>query len=66
MSQGRILNAIVDLRKQAADVVAFCDLIIYSGKDGEKAVAMRLLPDRIRTLRFRANRALTALGEGEA
>ena len=33
MSQGRILNAIVDLRKQAADVVTICDLIVYSEKD---------------------------------
>jgi hypothetical protein len=64
MSQWRILNAIVDLRKQAADVITICDLIVYSEKD--KAAALRLLPDRIRTLRFRANRALTALEEGEA
>jgi hypothetical protein len=61
MSQGRTLTAIVDLRKQAADVITICDLIVYSEKD--KAAALRLLPDRIRTLRFRAARALTALEE---
>jgi hypothetical protein len=61
----RVLNSIVELRKQAADVVAICDMAIYSGKEGEKAVALRLLPDRIRTLRFRAQRAITALEEGE-
>jgi hypothetical protein len=63
MQEWRVLNAIVDLRKQAADVVTICDLIVYSEKD--KAAALRLLPDRIRTLRFRANRCLTALEEGQ-
>jgi hypothetical protein len=64
-SQWRALNAIVELRRAAADVVAICDMAIYSGKEGEKAVALRLLPDRIRTLRFRAQRAITALEEGQ-
>jgi hypothetical protein len=33
MQEWRVLNAIVDLRKQAADVVTICDLIVYSEKD---------------------------------
>jgi hypothetical protein len=65
-SQWRALNSIVDLRRAAADVVAICDMAVYSGKEGEKAVALHLLPARIRTLRFRANRALTALEEDES
>jgi hypothetical protein len=66
MREWRVLNSLVELRKQAADVVAICDMVVYSEKEGEKAVALRLLPDRIRTLRFRANRALTALEENES
>jgi hypothetical protein len=62
-SQWRALNAIVELRRLAADVVTIADLAIYSGKDGEKAVAMRMLPGKIRQLQFRASRALTALEE---
>jgi hypothetical protein len=61
MSQWRALNAIAELRRLAADVVAIADIAIYSGKDGEKAVAMRMLPGKIRTLKFRADRALAAL-----
>jgi hypothetical protein len=61
MSQWRALNAIVELRRLAADVVAIADIAVYAQKDGEKAVAMRLLPGKIRTLKFRADRALTAL-----
>jgi hypothetical protein len=63
MSQWRALNAIVELRRVAADVVTIADLAIYSGKDGEKAVAIRMLPGKIRQLQFRAQRALTALEE---
>ena len=62
-SQWRALNAIVELRRLAADVITVADLAIYSGKEGEKAAAMRMLPGKIRQLQFRANRALTALEE---
>jgi hypothetical protein len=37
MREWRALNAIVELRRLAADVVTIADLVIYSGKDGEKA-----------------------------
>jgi hypothetical protein len=64
MSQWRALNAIVELRRLAADVVNLADMAIYAQKDGEKAVAIRMLPGKIRQLQFRAQRALTALEEG--
>jgi hypothetical protein len=66
MSQWRALNAIVELRRLAADVVNLADIAIYAQKDGEKAVAIRLLPGKIRQLQFRAQRAMTALEEGGA
>jgi hypothetical protein len=55
------LQAITDLRRVAADVVALCDAAIYA-QEGEASRAMRVLPARIRVLLFRSNRALTALG----
>jgi hypothetical protein len=60
-SEWRTLNAIVELRRTAADVVTLADTIIYATTESEKAHALRMLPSRIRTLRFRAARALTAL-----
>jgi hypothetical protein len=63
-SQWRALNAIVELRRTAADLIAVADIAIYAQKEGEKAVGIRLLPDRIRKVQFRAQRALTALEEG--
>jgi hypothetical protein len=59
----RALNAIVELRKTAAEVVVFADAAIY-GNDTVIAEAMRRLPSRVRLLELRAQRALTALEEG--
>jgi hypothetical protein len=64
-SQWRALNAIVELRRVAADLIAVADIAIYAEKPGEKAVAVRALPDRIRKVQFRAQRCLTALEEGQ-
>jgi len=66
MSQWRALNAIVELRRLAADVMNLADIAIYAQKDGEKAAAIRMLPGTIRQLQFRAQRAMTALEEGGA
>jgi hypothetical protein len=64
MSQWRALNAVMELRRKAADVVLAADMAIY-GQEGT-AEALRRLPDLVRSLQFRASRALTALeGEGE-
>jgi hypothetical protein len=62
MTQARFptMSAITELRRTAADVVALCDVIILS-TDAQAAAAMHLLPNRLRTLQFRAQRCLTAL-----
>jgi hypothetical protein len=62
MSLGRYrtLDAITNLRRTCADVTTLADLIIF-GSESESDAAMRLLPNRIRTLQFRAQRAQTAL-----
>ena len=60
-SEWRTLNAIVELRRTAADAVTLADTIIYSATESEKAAALRMLPNRIRALQFRAARCLTAL-----
>jgi hypothetical protein len=62
--QWRTLNVIVELRRTAVDAVAPGDLVVYATTESEKATALRLLPNRIRTLQFRAARALTALEGG--
>jgi hypothetical protein len=59
----RALNAVVELRRTAANAVVLADILIYASSEAEKAAALRLLPNRIRTLQFRAQRALTALEE---
>jgi hypothetical protein len=59
------LNAVVELRRTAADVVTLCDVIVFAETESEKAHALRLLPARIRRLQFRATRALTALEGGQ-
>jgi hypothetical protein len=59
----RLLDAITNVRRTAADVVALADLAIY-GSDAEAEVALEKLPARVRALQFRAQRALTALEEG--
>jgi hypothetical protein len=64
-SEWRALNAIVELRRVAADLIVVADIAVYAQKEGEKTVAIRMLPDRIRKLQFRASRALTALEEGQ-
>jgi hypothetical protein len=56
----RTLDAITHVRRTCADVMTLADLIIFGSK-GDSEAAMRLLPNRIRTLQFRAQRALTAL-----
>jgi hypothetical protein len=58
----RTLNAVMEVRRTAADVVTFCDLIIF-GSEAEADVALRQLPNRLRSLQFRTQRALTALSE---
>jgi hypothetical protein len=60
-SDWRPLSAIVELRRTAANVVMLADTIIYSTTESEKAAALRMLPNRIRALQFRAARCLTAL-----
>jgi hypothetical protein len=60
-SDWRTLSAIVELRRTAANVVMLADTIIYSTTESEKAAALRMLPNRIRALQFRAARCLTAL-----
>jgi hypothetical protein len=60
----RTLNAITEVRRAAADMMILADLVIY-GSPGEADVAMRQLPNRLRSLRFRTQRALTALEEGQ-
>jgi hypothetical protein len=60
MSQWRALSAIVEVRRRAADVVLLADLIVY-GHGSEVEVAMRDLPDRLRSLQFRTLRCLAAL-----
>jgi hypothetical protein len=57
------LNAVVELRRTAADCVVLADTIIYAESDAAKAAALRMLPGKIRQLRFRAARCLTALEE---
>ena len=59
----RALNAIVELRKTAAEVVVFADAAIY-GNDTVIAEAMRRLPSRVRLLELRVQRAFTALEDG--
>jgi hypothetical protein len=54
------LQAIADLRRTAAAVVALCDVVLYA-QEGEAARAVRVLPARVRALMFRARRVLTAL-----
>jgi hypothetical protein len=61
----RTLTAIVELRRRAADTVALCDLCIY-GSESEARIAQSALPNRLRSLQFRVQRALTALEEGGA
>jgi hypothetical protein len=56
----RLLNAVTDVRKTAADVVTLCDLIIY-GNQGQVRIAQRRLPARLRQLSVRAQRTLAAL-----
>ena len=51
----------MELRRTAANVVMLADTIIYSTTESEKAAALRMLPNRIRALQFRAARCLTAL-----
>jgi hypothetical protein len=60
----RLLDAITNVRRTAADVVTLCDLVIY-GTDAEAEVALEKLPARVRALQFRAQRCLTALEEGQ-
>lgn len=60
----RTLNAIVELRKAAADVMVFADAAIY-GNDAAIAEAMSRLPNRVRLLELRAQRVLKALEGGE-
>ena len=60
----RTLNAIVELRRTAADAATLCDVVIFGETESEKAHALRLLPARIRRLQFRAQRALTKLEGG--
>jgi hypothetical protein len=60
-SEWRTLNAVVELRRTAADVVTLCDVIVFAETETEKVAALRMLPTRIRRLQFRAGRALTAL-----
>jgi hypothetical protein len=52
------LNAIMELRRTAADVVTLADIVIF---DTDGTVALRQLPRRIRTLQTRARRALEVL-----
>ena len=62
----RALNAIVDMRQACANVAEICDQIIYAKSEAVKGAALHSLPRRVRTLRFRANRLLTALeAEGD-
>jgi hypothetical protein len=61
MKAWQALNAIVELRRVAADLVAVADIAVYAQKPGEQAAAIRMLPDRIRKVQFRAQRAITAL-----
>jgi hypothetical protein len=57
------LNAVVELRRTAADCVVLADTIIYAESEAAKADALRMLPRRVRALMFRATRCLTALEE---
>jgi hypothetical protein len=59
----RQLNAVVNVRKAAADLVVIADAIIYAESEAAKAAALRTLERRVRTLMFRASRCLTALEE---
>jgi hypothetical protein len=54
------MNAVTELRRAAAAVVALCDTIIFAS-EGEGAAALRALPRRIRTLQRLSQRTLTAL-----
>jgi hypothetical protein len=54
------LDAVVNVRKTAADVVALADLAIY-GAVGQQGDAFRRLPERLRALQRRAQRCLDAL-----
>ena len=60
-SEWRALNAVVELRRTAADCVVLADALIYAESATDKAAALRMLPRRIRALQFRAARCLTAL-----
>jgi hypothetical protein len=60
MSQWRLLNAVADVRKTAADVTTLCDLIVY-GNPGQARAAQRLLPAKLRQLAVRCTRTLAAL-----
>jgi hypothetical protein len=54
------LDAVVNVRKTAADVVTLADLAIY-GSAGQQEDAFRRLPERLRTLQRRVQRCLDAL-----
>ena len=60
-SQWRLLNAVTDVRKTAADVITLCDLTIY-GTPSQASAAQRLLPTRLRQLAVRVRRTLAELG----
>ena len=63
MTEDPDLTAVQELRRVAATVVELCDMALLSpGYDVQRA--MTKLPDRIRQLRFRCDRALLALEGG--
>jgi hypothetical protein len=60
----RTINAVVELRKASADLIAVADILVF-GSQGEAEAALSLLPRRVRLLKVRVERALTVLEEGE-
>jgi hypothetical protein len=61
----RTINSVVELRKSCADLIAVADIFVF-GSQGEADAALSLLPRRVRLLKVRVERVLTALEEGEA
>jgi hypothetical protein len=60
----RVMSAITEVRRAAKDVVDLSDLVVF-GSGLEADVALRQLPNRLRSLAFRTQRAITALEEGQ-
>jgi hypothetical protein len=59
------MNAVVELRKSCADLIAVADIFVFNSP-GEAEAALSLLPRRVQMLKVRVDRALTALEEDES